>query len=136
MKTKVGVSANSISITITRNCPTLSNKQQLFFIHCQPITSEIYHAIQSISIPRIFPPPTSMASRPDLKVDDEVGFVRFFQNLVAEDQREDGLNSKDKGSIPIRLFDRGDYYTVHGEDARLVARTVSFRSYHSLCRIW
>ncbi|KAF2495552.1 DNA mismatch repair protein [Lophium mytilinum] len=53
-----------------------------------------------------------MASRPELKVEDEGGFVRFFRNLPSD------------GGDTIRIFDRGDYYTAHGEDATFVARTV------------
>ncbi|CAI4219585.1 unnamed protein product [Parascedosporium putredinis] len=53
-----------------------------------------------------------MSSRPELKVDDEHGFIRFFKSLpeVHEDT--------------IRIFDRGDWYTSHGEDANFIARTV------------
>ncbi|KAK3941310.1 muts domain V-domain-containing protein [Diplogelasinospora grovesii] len=53
-----------------------------------------------------------MSSRPELKVDDEHGFIRFFKSLphVGEDT--------------IRIFDRGDWYTAHGEDANFIARTV------------
>ncbi|KAK3077755.1 MutS-like protein, partial [Coniosporium uncinatum] len=53
-----------------------------------------------------------MGSRPELKVDDESGFIRFFRSLP------------DTGNDTIRIFDRGDYYTAHGEDAVLIARTV------------
>ncbi|KAF2101994.1 DNA mismatch repair protein MSH2 [Rhizodiscina lignyota] len=53
-----------------------------------------------------------MGSRPDLKVDDEVGFIRFFHNLPAP------------SSDTVRIFDRGEYYTAHGEDATFIARTV------------
>ncbi|KAI9728251.1 MAG: MutS-like protein [Cirrosporium novae-zelandiae] len=53
-----------------------------------------------------------MSSRPELKVDDEVGFIRFFKNLpVVNDET-------------IRIFDRGDWYTAHGDDAAFIARTV------------
>ncbi|KAK7509874.1 muts domain V-domain-containing protein [Phyllosticta citriasiana] len=53
-----------------------------------------------------------MASRPELKVDDEPGFIRFFRQL----------SSKDEDTI--RIFDRNDYYTAHGDDATFIARTV------------
>ncbi|KAL8950708.1 MAG: hypothetical protein Q9222_003267 [Ikaeria aurantiellina] len=53
-----------------------------------------------------------MSSRPELKVDDEVGFIRFFRNLPTKD------------SETIRIFDRGDWYTAHGDDAAFIARTV------------
>ncbi|OIW26514.1 DNA mismatch repair protein [Coniochaeta ligniaria NRRL 30616] len=53
-----------------------------------------------------------MSSRPELKVDDEHGFIRFFKSLpaVTEDT--------------VRVFDRGDWYTAHGEDAKFIAHTV------------
>ncbi|KAI9831186.1 MAG: MutS-like protein [Phylliscum demangeonii] len=53
-----------------------------------------------------------MASRPELKIDDEGGFIRFFRSLPAHDD------------ACIRIFDRGDWYTAHGDDAVFVARTV------------
>lgn len=55
-----------------------------------------------------------MSSRPELKVDDEQGFIRFFKSLPVE---EDDT---------VRIFDRGDYYTAHGDDATFIARTVCF----------
>ncbi|KZF21904.1 DNA mismatch repair protein [Xylona heveae TC161] len=53
-----------------------------------------------------------MASRPELKLDDEVGFIRFFRNLPSKDEET------------IRIFDRGDWYSAHGDDAAFIARTV------------
>jgi len=53
-----------------------------------------------------------MASRPELKVDDEIGFIKFFRNL------------NQKGSDTIRIFFRGEFYTAHGDDAVFIARTV------------
>ncbi|EOO01996.1 putative dna mismatch repair protein msh-2 protein [Phaeoacremonium minimum UCRPA7] len=53
-----------------------------------------------------------MSARPELKVDDEHGFIRFFKSLPALDDDT------------IRIFDRGDWYTAHGEDANFIARTV------------
>ena len=48
------------------------------------------------------------------QVDDEVGFIRFFRALpVKEDET-------------IRIFDRGDWYTSHGDDAAFIARTVEW----------
>jgi hypothetical protein len=71
-----------------------------------------------------------MSSRPELKVnhssppfrailtllqvDDEGGFIRFFKALPVED------------GDTVRVFDRGDWYTAHGDDAAFIARTVSF----------
>ena len=53
-----------------------------------------------------------MSSRPELKVDDEVGFIKFFRHLAAKDEDT------------VRIFDRGDFYTAHGDDAVFIARTV------------
>lgn len=46
------------------------------------------------------------------KVADELGFIKFFRALPVHDDEN------------VRIFDRGDYYTAHGEDAEFVARTV------------
>ncbi|KAK3486672.1 DNA mismatch repair protein msh-2 [Neurospora hispaniola] len=53
-----------------------------------------------------------MSSRPELKVDDEHGFIRFYRSLPQ------------LGEEAIRIFDRGDWYTAHGDDATFIARTV------------
>ncbi|KPI44377.1 DNA mismatch repair protein msh-2 [Cyphellophora attinorum] len=55
-----------------------------------------------------------MASRPDLKVDDEGGFIRAYRQIPAK---------LDPGNT-IRVLDRGDFYSAHGEDADFIARTV------------
>ena len=52
-----------------------------------------------------------MASRPELKVDDEVGFIKAFNQLEAR-----------KSDDTVRVFDRGDWLSAHGEDAILIAR--------------
>lgn len=52
-----------------------------------------------------------MSSRPELKVDDEVGFLRFF-------------NALPHGGGTVRIFDRGDFYTAHGDDANFIALNV------------
>lgn len=54
-----------------------------------------------------------MTSRPELKVDDEQGFISFFKNLPVHEVDT------------VRIFDRGDFYTAHGDDASFIARTVS-----------
>jgi len=54
-----------------------------------------------------------MASRPELKVDDEFGFIKFFRNLPPK-----------ADDLTIQVFDRGDFYSAHGEDAVFVARNV------------
>ncbi|KAL4884656.1 muts domain V-domain-containing protein [Aspergillus karnatakaensis] len=56
-----------------------------------------------------------MSSRPDLKVDDEVGFIRFYRSLSTSD---------DTNNDTIRIFDRGEFYTAHGSEAEFIARTV------------
>ncbi|TAQ84717.1 hypothetical protein B7494_g6956 [Chlorociboria aeruginascens] len=53
-----------------------------------------------------------MSSRPELKVDDEGGFIKFFKSLPSRD------------NDTVRIFDRGDFYTAHGDDASFIARTV------------
>ena len=57
-----------------------------------------------------------MASRPELKEEDESSFCNFFRNLA------------EKGEDTVRIFDRGDYYSAHGDDARFIATTVSLYS--------
>ena len=46
------------------------------------------------------------------KVADELGFIKFFRALPVGEEDT------------VRIFDRGDYYTAHGEDAEFVARIV------------
>jgi DNA mismatch repair ATPase MutS len=53
-----------------------------------------------------------MASRPEMKEEDESGFCKFFRNLA------------EKNDETIRIFDRGDYYSAHGDDAKFIADTV------------
>ena len=53
-----------------------------------------------------------MASRPELKVDDEAGFIKTFNQLEAA-----------KAVDTVRVFDRGDWLSAHGDDAVLIART-------------
>jgi DNA mismatch repair protein MSH2 len=47
------------------------------------------------------------------QVDDEQGFIKFFKALPIRDDDT------------VRIFDRGDFYTAHGDDAAFIARTVS-----------
>lgn len=54
-----------------------------------------------------------MSSRPELKVDDEHGFIKFFKSLPSKDP------------ATLRIFDRGDWYTAHADDAAFIAQTVS-----------
>jgi DNA mismatch repair protein MSH2 len=56
--------------------------------------------------------PPNMSSRPELKVEDETGFIRYFKSLPSV------------SGETVRVFDRGDWYTAHGEDANFIARTV------------
>ena len=57
---------------------------------------------------------TSCSSQEDLsfQVDDEHGFIKFFRALP------------EKHDETVRIFDRGDFYTAHGDDAAFIARTV------------
>lgn len=55
------------------------------------------------------------SSRPELKFSDrtdEIGFIAFYKSLPA------------KTPSLIRLFERNDYYTTHGEDAMFIAQSV------------
>jgi DNA mismatch repair protein MSH2 len=45
-------------------------------------------------------------------VDDEGGFIKLFKSLPAKDDDT------------VRVFDRGDWYAAHGDDAAFIARTV------------
>jgi hypothetical protein len=47
------------------------------------------------------------------QVDDEGGFIKFFKSLP------------DNGDDTVRIFDRGDFYTAHGDNASFIARTVN-----------
>jgi|SRR5690242_1193890 len=64
-----------------------------------------------------------MASRPEMREDDESGFCKFFRNL------------SHKNDDTIRIFDRGDYYSAHGEDAKFIADSVRFSQFPFLARI-
>jgi hypothetical protein len=55
-----------------------------------------------------------MASRPEMREEDETGFCKFFRNLP--ETNED----------TIRIFDRREYFSAHGDDANFIANTVSF----------
>jgi hypothetical protein len=55
----------------------------------------------------------TMASRPEMREDDESGFCKFFRNLP------------EKNEDTIRIFDRKEYYSAHGDDANFIANTVS-----------
>ena len=54
---------------------------------------------------------TSNLSR--FQVDDESGFISSFNKLPETDA--------------VRIFERSDFYTVHGQDALFVAQTVSLQ---------
>lgn len=54
-----------------------------------------------------------MASRPEMREDDESGFCKFFRSLPHKDEDT------------VRIFDRGDYYSAHGEDAKFIANSVN-----------
>lgn len=56
-----------------------------------------------------------------MREEDETGFCKFFRNLPEKDEET------------IRIFDRKEYYSVHGEDAVFVANTVS-RGQQEDCR--
>jgi DNA mismatch repair protein MSH2 len=53
-----------------------------------------------------------MASRPEMREEDETGFCKFFRNLP--ETNED----------TIRIFDRREYFSAHGDDANFIANTV------------
>lgn len=63
-----------------------------------------------------------MASRPEMREEDESGFCKFFRNLPK------------KNDDTIRIFDRKEYYSAHGEDANFIANTVSKYFAHCLKR--
>ena len=50
-----------------------------------------------------------------------MGFIKFFRGLPTRSEET------------VRIFDRTDYYTAHGDDAAFIARTVSLQDpYHDL----
>ncbi|KAH7392298.1 muts domain V-domain-containing protein [Phaeosphaeria sp. MPI-PUGE-AT-0046c] len=53
-----------------------------------------------------------MASRPEMREEDESGFCKFFRNLPKTNEDT------------IRIFDRKEYYSAHGGDASFIANTV------------
>ncbi|KAK5942397.1 MSH2 protein [Knufia obscura] len=55
----------------------------------------------------------NMAPRPDLKFDDEGGFIKSFRALPPKPDPS-----------TIRVFERTDFYSAHGEDADFIARTI------------
>lgn len=58
----------------------------------------------------------TMASRPEMREDDESGFCKFFRNLPNKDDDT------------IQIFDRGDYYSAHGEDAKFIANSARLKA--------
>lgn len=48
-----------------------------------------------------------------MQVDDEPGFIRTFHHLPPK-----------PSPATVRVFDRGDWFTAHGEDADFIARTI------------
>ena len=58
------------------------------------------------------PPPIKTHMPTHYQVDDEHGFIRFFKSLPKV------------GDDTVRIFDRGDWYTSHGNDANFIAKTV------------
>lgn len=52
-----------------------------------------------------------------MREEDESGFCKFFRSLP------------EKGDETVRIFDRGDYYSAHGEDAQFIAGSVSWHSF-------
>ena len=57
-----------------------------------------------------------MGSRPEMREEDESGFCKFFRTLPESSEET------------IRIFDRGDYYSAHGEDAKFIANSVRGKS--------
>ncbi|PYH80019.1 hypothetical protein BO82DRAFT_375896 [Aspergillus uvarum CBS 121591] len=64
-----------------------------------------------------------MSSRPDLRVDDEVGFIRFYRSISDNTNTNTNTNGNNNNDT-IRIFDRGDWYSAHGTEAEFIARTV------------
>jgi len=58
-----------------------------------------------------------MASRPEIREEDESGFCKLFRSLP------------EKHDETVRIFDRGDYYSAHGEDAKFIANTVNLNMF-------
>lgn len=52
-----------------------------------------------------------MASRPELKVDDEIGLLKAIRQLET-----------DKPIDTIRIYDNGDYMSAYGDDATFIAQ--------------
>jgi hypothetical protein len=103
---------------VTRRGVSISHPRRHCFsfispTNCSTSNFSCYFSLPSVAYSKFL----IMASRPEMREEDESGFCKFFRSLPQ------------KNEDTVRIFDRGDYYSAHGEDAQFIANSVSEKTH-------